>query len=130
MSVFQCPQCDAYLLKITASIDLSPDYRWDEITLQTVKCTKCGFTGLATYLESRRGALDSETWDHTGYHVSDEVVDKVNKQIKKCSKPRDHRCKCTSHKSLGKKDDAYRWVFISNLSDARPFEMRMNKLIK
>lgn len=98
--------------------------------LQTVKCAGCGFTGLATYLESRRGALDSEIWYHTGYHVSDEVVDMVSKRIRRCTKPRDHRCKCASHKALGKKDAAYRWVFISNLPDVHSFQMHLSKEIK
>ncbi|MCJ7622817.1 MAG: hypothetical protein MUO76_04885 [Anaerolineaceae bacterium] len=123
MRTFQCPQCNSYSLKITASIDLPYDHKWDDITLQTVKCAGCGFTGLATYLESRRGALDSETWYHDGYHVSKEVVGKVTKYIKNCPKPRDKRCGCASHKALGMKDEAFRWVFISNLSDARPFPM-------
>ncbi len=67
-----CPDCQANPLKITQSLELPSDIRNDEITLQIVHCDECGFHGLAVYQESRRGALDSESWEHEGYRVSEE----------------------------------------------------------
>jgi hypothetical protein len=57
---FVGPECHANSLAITQSIELPPDGRSDEISLQIVACQACGFAGTAVYEESRRGALDSE----------------------------------------------------------------------
>lgn len=69
---FRCPSCDQPSLEITQSLELPADDQWDEIALQALKCsaTACGFTGIAVYEESRRGALDSECVVHTGYAMS------------------------------------------------------------
>ena len=67
---FLCPACDAAGgLKITRRLELPPDSRSDEITLQIVRCRRCNFEGLAIYEESRRGALGDEAVDHRGYMV-------------------------------------------------------------
>ena len=54
---FLCPDCSAKSLIIAMRLELAPDSRWDEITLQTIACASCGFRGVAVYRESRRGAL-------------------------------------------------------------------------
>ena len=66
---FLCPECSSRSLNIILSLELPPDSRSDEITLQTVECSQCGFSGIAVYEESRRGALDSESVDHYSYRV-------------------------------------------------------------
>ncbi len=66
---FQCPECSTKTLKITHKLELPPDSRSDEITLQIIECSGCGFGGIAVYEESRRGALDDDSFDHTGYRV-------------------------------------------------------------
>ena len=53
---FACPECLTKSLKITAKLELPPDSRSDEITVQVVACSRCGFAGVAVYEESRRGA--------------------------------------------------------------------------
>ena len=77
----QCPDCTLYTLQTAISIELPPDSRSDEIALQVVRCSQCGFSGLAVYEESRRGALDDESVDHRAYRVSAEAVAAVEKAI-------------------------------------------------
>jgi len=71
---FVCPKCLGASMKITSSIELPPDSRSDEITVQTLKCSKCGFAGLGIYEESRRRRLDSESFHHHGYHMDDSAL--------------------------------------------------------
>ena len=59
---FVCPECHtSESLRITRSLELPPDSRSDEITLQIIRCSSCRFAGVAVYEESRRGRLDDET---------------------------------------------------------------------
>ncbi|MDF1551370.1 MAG: hypothetical protein P1P88_26345 [Bacteroidales bacterium] len=76
-SNFICPECKAKNLKITHSLVLGPDYQNDERLLQIIKCTKCGFEGIAIYEESKHGSLDNETWSHVGYKASKETLQQV-----------------------------------------------------
>jgi len=78
---FVCPECNEKFLKITHSLPLGPDYRSDERLLQIIKCEGCNFEGVAIFEESRRGGLDSESWSHTGYKISKELLKKVMKTI-------------------------------------------------
>ena len=71
---FVCTKCLGASMKITSSIELPPDSRSDEITVQTLKCSKCGFAGLGIYEESRRRRLDSESFHHHGYHMDDSAL--------------------------------------------------------
>lgn len=83
---FICGKCNSKSLTITNSFDLGPDNRSDDRFLQTIKCTRCGFKGIAVYEESRRGSFDSESWSHTGYVVPSEVLNEtisvINNEIK------------------------------------------------
>ena len=54
---FLCPECEHKSLNITAKIELPPDARSDEITLQVVECAQCRFFAIAVDKASRRGAL-------------------------------------------------------------------------
>lgn len=61
---FICPQCFGKgTLEIKVSMQLPSDSRSDEIALQTVGCSQCGFQGLAVYEESRRGTLGGISQD-------------------------------------------------------------------
>jgi hypothetical protein len=107
---FQCPECTtSRSLAITTSIELPSDSRSDEITLQIVRCSRCRFEGITVYEESRRGRLDSESFDHYGLHVDLPDVKAVKKAIKQCPNPRSARCKCEAHRILGQKDSSGRW---------------------
>ncbi len=80
---FLCPECSSpRSLKISLKIELPPDSRSDEIALQVVTCFQCGFAGIAVYEESRRGALDTESFDHRGYRVSADDLKAVNEMMK------------------------------------------------
>ncbi len=102
---FQCPECSSPgSLTITSKIELPQDSRSDEITLQVIQCGTCGFAGLAVYEESRRGSLDSDSFQHFGYHVDAADLQAVKEKIKRCPKPGNPRCQCSAHLELGKRD--------------------------
>ena len=108
---FACPKCDQQKsLEIVQSIELPPDSRSDEITLQVVECGRCGFMAAAVYEESRRGALESECCDHTGYTLSGEAIDALKAAIAACPRPRDENCGCFTHQRLGGQDQTGRWI--------------------
>ncbi len=64
MARFRCPAGDTLGLDLGPSLELPPDGRSDEITVQGLRCVHCDFLGVALYEESRRGA--SESWHHDG----------------------------------------------------------------
>jgi hypothetical protein len=120
---FVCPDCSRRgSLKITLSIELPPDSRSDEITLQIVDCSDCGFEGIAVYEESRRGALDSESFSHTGYRLSKSELANLGKAIRSCPDRKNRRCRCPAHRRLSRTDAAGRWVALRDLeaTDAFP----------
>ena len=107
---FACPECgDPGAMDITSAIELSPDSMWDEIALQLVVCARCGFRAAAVYQESRRGSLDSEAVDHTGYRIPSETAAALAAQIAACPSPGTCGCGCPSHRSLGSVDERGRW---------------------
>ena len=104
---FICPKCHANSLVITHKIELPPDGRSDEITVQIVQCGGCGFRGTAVYEESRRGASDS--WHHDGYHMNADDIDFLQNLIQQCPSPKNARCQCRVHRSLGKTNELGIW---------------------
>ena len=99
---FECPSCRQGALNIAFSLELPPADYDDEITLQTVKCAGCGFSGMAVYRESRRGSLSSESWHHDGYEVTEDSMVSLLEQLVLCPLPGDKRCVCAAHQGLGK----------------------------
>ena len=123
---FTCPKCvKSGSLVIEATIELPPDNRSDEIALQVVACAACDFSGLAVYQESRRGAFGSESWDHYGYKVSQEVVDSFAKVIRSCPNPRNAKCKCAAHKRLAVRDRYGRWHLPQDVESNDVFAMHL-----
>jgi hypothetical protein len=96
-------------LTITHRLELPPDARSDEITLQVVRCMQCGFEGLAAYEESRRGALDSESWSHTGYEADKAGLRAFKRAVRACPRRGDPRCTCAAHERYGQRDAGGRW---------------------
>lgn len=84
---FLCPACAGKTLVIEESLDLGADDTYDERALQVVSCGDCGFRGAAMYGESRRGALDSESADHTGYSVPEDVAAAVHEAVRNGTVP-------------------------------------------
>ena len=122
---FVCPECSVKSLKITSRIELPADSRSDEIALQIVRCEGCGFAGIAVYEESRRGALGSESFDHTGYHVSADDLKWVKRAIERCPKPRNRRCMCSAHRELGSKDASGRWNGFKDVQREGAFRLKL-----
>lgn len=123
---FRCPQClTRDSLEIIAGLELPPDSRSDELTLQVVACKACSFRGLAVYEESRRGYLEMSSYHHIGYWVSPDAVESVLKAIRACPDPFNGRCECDSHLSLGKKDIHGMWSGLVELERGHTFLMRL-----
>lgn len=106
---FICPDCTHAKLNVIKSIMLPADSRSDEIALQMITCSHCGFTGLAIYEESRRGVLRRDHFSHIGYDLPTAEMDIVRDLIARCPNRRSPRCQCTTHKMLGHQDKAGRW---------------------
>jgi hypothetical protein len=119
---FTCPdRSRPGSLRITLRIELPPDSRSDEIALQTVECSDCGFGGIAVYEESRRGSLDTETWDHRGYHLPKTDLRDLRKMIRSCPDPTNPRCACTAHQVLSQTDASGRWKTLHSLDTRDAF---------
>ena len=96
-----CPECESKSLDITVKIELSPDARSDEITLQVVECAQCRFFGIAVYQASRRGASGDNSSHHVGYRVSIRDLTTLRRAIGRCPNPANPSCACSSHRMLG-----------------------------
>jgi hypothetical protein len=123
---FLCPECStSKSLEIALKIELPPDSRSDEITLQIVECAQCGFAGIAVYEESRRGALGTESLDHTGYCVSAHDLRALKKTIRGCPQPKNWRCDCKAHRVLGRTDAVGRWSALKDINRERAFALKL-----
>jgi hypothetical protein len=123
---FVCPECSRRgSLRIALSIELPPDSRSDEITLQTVECSDCGFTGIAVYEESRRGSLGSESFSHIGYRLSKSDFRDLDKAIRSCRDRRNRRCRCPAHRKLSRTDAAGRWNALRDLETTDAFPVKI-----
>jgi len=121
---FVCPECmTPGWMKITHRIELPSDSRSDEIAVQIVRCSRCRFRGAAVYEESRRGALDSESVDHRGYKVKKADLKSLVDKIEACPDPKNARCQCPSHRSLGQKDSGGRWRGLDDIEYEGTFPM-------
>lgn len=118
---FICPECSSQSLRITAKIELPPDSRSDEITLQIVRCSRCRFAGIAIYEESRRGA--TESFHHTGYHLQADDLKALSSIIKQCPKPGNARCTCSAHRKLRSKNASGRWNALDDIELERSFQL-------
>lgn len=106
---FICPDCAGKRLRIASSLELPPDSRWDEITLQVVECPECGFRGAAVYEESRRGALDSEVWNHRGHRLAAAPLQTLIEDVAACPEPGNSACPCATHQKWGRTDATGQW---------------------
>lgn len=95
-----CPQCQRGTLRVETSLELPPDARSDEISVQIVECSACGFEGVGVYRESRRGALDDEVVDHVCHTATPEVLSRIHGLIGRCRRQGDASCSCAAHRAL------------------------------
>ncbi len=104
---------------------LPSDARSDEIMVQTVCCAACGFRGAAVYEESRRGALDSECWEHDGYRMDALDVDAIAALILACPDATRESCDCPGHRLLGAADDRGCWKRLDGFRLGAGFPLRI-----
>jgi hypothetical protein len=121
---FECIGCGQDTFSIIASIELPPDNRSDEISLQLAKCSLCGFKGLVVYEESRRGSLMADCWDHYGYHIRKSDFQKCLAWIKSCPNPRHADCDCPIHRIFNKRDKSGRWIGLDAFELSEPFQLK------
>ena len=122
---FVCPRCLGVTMTIEHSLELPSDSRSDEIEVQTLKCSKCGFAGLGVYEESRRGGLDSESVDHRGYIIDDSTLASIVKMIKQCPKPKMYNCRCRIHRSFGCVNEFGRWNWLEKIPNKETFKLQI-----
>lgn len=123
---FRCPQCKAVdSLDIEAMIELPPDRRSSEISLQVVYCPCCQFRGLAVYEELRHAGRKSEGWEHIGYWVSPDAVNGILEAIHSCPDPYNPACECEAHVGLGEKDMRGIWSGLLEMERGHIFAMRL-----
>jgi hypothetical protein len=123
---FRCPQClSPDSLGIDCSLELPPDRRSDEISLQVIACSACAFQGLAVYFEARGSCPESERWQHTGYWVSPDAVASIQMAVRSCPDPHNRDCACSAHTSLGEQDYRGLWKGLLELERAHTFLMRL-----
>ena len=127
MAWFNCPLCESPSLEICYSMSLGADYRSDEIMVQAVACTGCSFRGVAAYEESRRGSMDSESWDHRASGLAAPDYLKLVELLQACPDRGNERCSCDSHRTLGRRDARDRWVGIGQLNIQAPFACFMQR---
>lgn len=124
--MFVCPECrEVGSLNITSAIDIEYDSRSDEISLQIVECSACGFRGVAVYEESRRGALDSESVDHYGYKMDEVEIESLLALISHCPRPRDESCACQTHQTLSRRNETGRWNALDDFKPSGYFLMEL-----
>ncbi len=93
-----CPLCDAAgSATITHHLELPPDERSDEVSLQVLRCQACGASMAAIYEESRRGA--SESFHHFAFRLDEFSLARLKKQVDGCATPRDRGCDCEAHRT-------------------------------
>jgi ferredoxin len=110
---FQCPKCQQTAsLEIQLVLQLPPDHRSDDIVLQVLECSHCEFQSLAVYEESRRGSLETESWEHTGYIVKEEAVKIISEAIRACPNPFNKRCDCDTHLRFTNRERRRAWLGI------------------
>ena len=123
---FICPEClTPAALQIAHAMHLPADSRSDDITLQIVVCDLCGFRALAVYEESRRNALVANSWEHVGYRVARDVVERIDEAIQQCLHPEDAGCSCAAHQAFARKDGNGRWLRPDGLEPLGLFPMRL-----
>lgn len=121
---FICPECLTSSLAITDRMELEGDSRSDEIALQLLACSSCAFAGIAVYEESRRGALDSECYDHYGYTMSGEDVRSLGALLEQCPNKDKSDCDCAAHQRFNRVDASGRWNALDSYQKKTHFAMR------
>ncbi|MBT9582808.1 hypothetical protein IV102_05635 [bacterium] len=96
-------------LEIIAVLALPGDSRSDDIRFQMFRCAACASQAVGAYEESRRGALDSECWDHYAYPASTQEWARLEQLLTVCPDRENSDCGCCAHRALARYDEKGRW---------------------
>ena len=120
---FECPSCGGKTMALTFAMELPPTDVDDEVALQTLKCPACDFHAIGVYRESRRGRMESESWYHDGYPVTDEGLEKLYEAFLLCPSPGDRSCQCPTHRQFAQQN----WVGpdVPGADSQRRFKLRL-----
>jgi len=119
---FCCPECGEASLAITKAIELHPDARWNEITLQLLWCRGCDFEGVGVYKENNWGA--SEVVERHGYRTPISTRVRLSELIEQCPKRSDRRCECSSCATLSATDAQGNWNWLQQQGVGERFPIR------
>ncbi len=72
----KCPNCSSFGAGIESSKDLGRNGYSDEVSIHLIKC-QCGSEFVGHYEESRRGHLNSESFNYWGYGFDDELLKSI-----------------------------------------------------
>jgi hypothetical protein len=111
-------------LNIILRIELPPDNRSDEISVQILYCSNCEFKGLGIYEESRRGSMLRESINHRGIYLPKDLLETIHGKIQCCPEPHNPHCLCDSHNYF-KIVDNYRWNWLNTLNQCGVFEISL-----
>jgi len=120
-----CPKCSVSSLKIISSIELPSDSRSDEISVQLTGCSRCDFTGLAVYEESRRGSLYRESVTHRGCYVNPTHLAAIRRLITQCPDHRNPQCHCKAHHTLGRVNAKGRWNGLDDILSTSTYNIKL-----
>lgn len=118
-----CPRCDAHSLEIIRALELSSDASSDEITVYQIACARHGLHGAAVYLESRRGRLDAESWDHSGFILEDGDYWRLDGLTQACPNSASQCCNGGAHTYFNQLDPAGHWRGLAGFQVSTPFPM-------
>lgn len=76
------------------------------------------------YEEARRGALNTESWEHTGYRMGGDELAVLAESIRCCPDPKNPHCRCPVHIILGRRSFG-RWVGLRGFDILDRFPMRL-----
>jgi hypothetical protein len=103
--MLECPGCKAPALRIRVELELGNDGNSDEVSIQAMRCTHCGFSAAASYEESRRGRLDSECWNHIAIRITSDDYAKLVASLAACPNRRNAECPCNAHRWFGQRSE-------------------------
>ena len=121
-----CPVCGEATLMVAARLELPPDDRSDEVAVQVLSCSQCDARALGIYEESRRGALDDESWSHVGYPMEPEAAEALAAKLRRCRHPGSPRCACATHRSFRRAGQDWR-DSLPGVRWDKPFAVRYEK---
>lgn len=107
---FVCPVCRRGTFGISKTIELRPDARWSEITLQLLWCNTCHFEAIGVYKENNWGA--SEIVEHHGYQAPVLLRQRLGELIDGCPRRPDRSCDCASCSTLSATDGSGTWNWL------------------